>query len=117
MGSRYGGLEKFAPEALREYERCAQISNSAMAMAEDYRAAATIDLEHDRLDVAAGRKIETPIHVLWGAKGVVQQCFDVLKLWRDRATQVSGMAVESGHYIPEENPAVVLREALSFFMP
>jgi haloacetate dehalogenase len=117
MGSRYGGLEKFAPAALREYERCAKIPNSAMAMAEDYRAAATIDLEHDRADVAAGRKIDTPIHVLWGAKGVVQQCFDVLKLWGDRATQVTGKPVESGHYIPEENPAVVLHEALAFFKP
>ena len=117
MGSRYGGLAKFAPAALREYERCALIPNSAMAMAEDYRAAATIDLEHDRFDVAAGKKIDTPVHVLWGAKGVVQQCFDVLKLWRDRATHVTGMPVESGHYIPEENPAVVLQEALAFFKP
>ena len=117
MGSRYGGLEKFAPEALREYERCAKIPHSAMAMAEDYRAAATIDLAHDRADVAAGRKIDTPIHVLWGAKGVVQQCFDVLGLWRERATHVTGKPVESGHYIPEENPAVVLHEALSFFKP
>jgi haloacetate dehalogenase len=117
MGSRYGGLEKFAPSALAEYERCALIPNSAMAMAEDYRAAATIDLEHDRADVASGKKIDTPIHVLWGAKGVVQQCFDVLKLWRDRATNVTGMAVESGHYIPEENPSIVLQEALAFFKP
>jgi haloacetate dehalogenase len=117
MGSRYGGLEKFAPAALREYERCAKIPNSAMAMAEDYRAAATIDLEHDRADVAAGRKIDTPIHVLWGAKGVVEQCFDVLKLWSERANNVTGKSVESGHYIPEENPAVVLHEALAFFKP
>ena len=115
MGSRYGGLEKFTSEALREYERCASIPNSAMAMAEDYRAAATIDLDHDRADVAVGKKIDTPIHVLWGAKGVVQQCFDVLALWRDRATHVTGMPVESGHYIPEENPAVVLQEAFNFF--
>jgi haloacetate dehalogenase len=80
MGSRYGGLEKFSPAALREYERCIQLPGSAMAMAEDYRAAATIDLEHDRADVAAKRLIDTPVHVLWGAKGVVQQCFDVLGL-------------------------------------
>jgi haloacetate dehalogenase len=117
MGARYGGLEKFAPAALLEYERCSLTPNSAMAMAEDYRAAATIDLEHDRVDVATGRKLDTPIHVLWGAKGVVQQCFDVLALWRDRATNVTGMPVESGHYIPEENPAVVLQEALAFFKP
>ena len=115
MGSRYGGLEKFASSALAEYERCALIPGSAMAMAEDYRAAATIDLEHDRADVAANIKIDMPIHVLWGAKGVVQQCFEVLKLWRDRANHVTGMAVESGHYIPEENPAIVLQEALAFF--
>ncbi len=117
MGPRYGGLEKFAPAALAEYERCARIPNSPMAMAEDYRAAATIDLDHDRADVVLGKKIDTPIHVLWGAKGVVQQCFDVLKLWRDRATHVTGLPVESGHYIPEENPTVVLQEARAFFKP
>jgi haloacetate dehalogenase len=115
MGSRYGGLGLFDPAALAEYERCVQIPNSAQAMAEDYRAAATIDLEHDRADVAQGRKLEMPVHVLWGDKGVVEQCFDVLALWRERATQVSGEAVDSGHYIPEHNPGVVLQHAWRFF--
>ncbi len=117
MGARYGGLAHFTAAALAEYERCIKIPNSAMAMAEDYRAAATIDLEHDRADVAADRKIDTPTHVLWGANGVVQQCFDVLSLWRDRVNHVTGRAVDSGHYIPEENPGVVLQEALQFFKP
>jgi haloacetate dehalogenase len=115
MSSRYAGLRSFAPEAMAEYERCAAIEGSAHSVCEDYRAAATIDLEHDRADVAAARALTMPLRVLWGEHGVVGACFDVLALWRERAQDVSGGALPCGHYIPEEAPAPLLAEALSFF--
>lgn len=115
MGKRHAGLGAFAPEALAEYERCAQIAGTAQAVCEDYRASATIDLVHDRADVEAGQKIAQPLRVLWGAQGVVGKCFDVLALWRARAAQASGRSVDCGHYIAEEAPAELLREAIEFF--
>ncbi len=115
MGKRHAGLAAFAPEALAEYERCIQIPGSARAICEDYRASAGIDLEHDRADLAAGKKLELPIHVLWGEHGVVAASFDVLKLWRERATQVSGRALACGHYIAEEAPSELLLEAIPIF--
>jgi len=115
MGSRFAGLGPFAPEALAEYERCLAIPGSAAAVCEDYRASATIDLEHDRADRAAGRRVTQPLRVLWGAQGVVERCFDVMALWRAAAENVSGRALPCGHYIAEELPAALLDETHSFF--
>ncbi|MEJ7685989.1 MAG: alpha/beta hydrolase [Variovorax sp.] len=115
MGSRHAGLGAFSAEALAEYERCAAIEGTAQSMCEDYRAAATIDLEHDRADIAAGRLLKQPLRVLWGEHGIVGSCFDVLALWRERATNVSGGTLPSGHYIPEEAPGALLAEAELFF--
>ena len=93
MGGRHAGLAPFTPEALAEYERCAAIAGTGTSICEDYRASAGIDLEHDRADVAAGRRLTQPLHVLWGEHGAVGRCFDVLALWRERATQVTGEAL------------------------
>ena len=114
MGKRHAGLGAFAPEALAEYERCSAIPGTADAICADYRASAGIDLDHDRADVAAGRKIEQPLLVLWGAHGVVGQCFDMPALWRERATRYTGKALPCGHYIAEEAPGALLDEAVMF---
>ena len=115
MGKRHAGLSAFAPEALAQYERCAQIAGSGHSIAEDYRASAGIDLDHDRADVLIGHKIQQPLRVLWGEQGIIGTCFDVLALWRERAQRVSGQSVPCGHYIAEELPAVLLDEAFQFF--
>ena len=115
MGSRHAGLAPFAPEVLAQYERCAGIPGTAQAMCADYRASAGIDLKHDRADVAAGRRLEQPLRVLWGEHGAVGRCFDVPALWRERAQQVAGRSLPCGHYIAEEAPARLLEEALQFF--
>jgi haloacetate dehalogenase len=115
MGSRHAGLGVFAPQALAEYERCAGIPGTARGICADYRASAGIDLDHDRMDVAANRRIEQPLHVLWAAHGAVGRCFDVLGLWRERALRADGAPVPCGHYIAEEAPDLVLAEANNFF--
>ncbi|MDP3824565.1 MAG: alpha/beta hydrolase [Burkholderiales bacterium] len=115
MGHRHAGLEAFAPGVLAEYERCIAIPGTAQAICADYRASAGIDLEHDRADVAAGIRIAQPLRVLWGEHGAVGRCFDVLALWRGRATQVTGRSLPCGHYIAEEAPSLLLEEALPFF--
>lgn len=117
MGSRHAGLAAFDPAALAEYERCAALPGTAASVCEDYRASATIDLEHDRADVAAGRKLPQALRVLWGEHGTVARCFDVLALWRERAAHVSGHSLPCGHYIAEEAPERLIAEALSFFQP
>jgi haloacetate dehalogenase len=115
MGKRHAGLGAFAPDAMAEYERCIQIAGSARGICEDYRASASIDLEHDRADIAAGKKLAMPLKVLWGEHGVVGQNFDVLALWRERASDVSGEALPCGHYIAEEASGPLLAQAQQFF--
>ena len=113
MGRRGGGF--FAPEAWAEYERSIARPGTAAAICADYRASAGIDLDHDRADRDAGRRVTQPLRVLWGAQGVVGRCFEPLELWQAAAADVSGRAVDSGHYIAEEAPDVVLAEAQGFF--
>lgn len=115
MGKRHAGLAAFDPMALAEYERCAAIAGTASAICEDYRASATLDLDHDRADLASDARIVAPLRVLWGEHGAVGRNFDVLALWRERATNVSGHALPCGHYIAEEAPELLLAEALAFF--
>ena len=115
MGKRHAGITAFTPEALAEYERCAQIAGTAHSVCEDYRASSTVDLDHDRADIAAGLKLQQPLRVLWGEHGTVAQCFDVMALWRERADNVTGRALPCGHYIAEEAPAELLDDAFQFF--
>jgi haloacetate dehalogenase len=84
-------------------------------MCEDYRASASIDLEHDRADIERGAKIGCPLRILWGDQGVIEKCFDALAEWRQVARDASGRALPCGHYIPEEAPDELLAEMLSFF--
>jgi haloacetate dehalogenase len=84
------------------------------AMCEDYRAGASIDLEHDEADLEAGRKIACPLLVLWGAKGNVGRLFDPMAIWRERASDVRGRAMPSGHNIQLEAPAETLSELRTF---
>jgi len=114
MGSRSAGLAPFAPEAWAEYVRCIMDPATIHGLCEDYRASAGIDLEHDRDDRRGGHLVQCDMLALWGGNGVVAKCFDPLKEWRRVARHVRGGALESGHYIPEEVPEELLREALPF---
>ncbi len=104
----------FAPEAWAEYERCFT-SGAIHASCEDYRAAATIDLEHDRADRDAGRKVRCPLLALWGAHGVIERCYKPLDEWRRVAEDVRGHALPAGHYLPEEVPNLVAGDLERFF--
>jgi haloacetate dehalogenase len=114
MGRRSAGLAPFDPRALAEYQRCMALPGSAHGICEDYRASASIDLEHDRSDRNAGRHLAVPLLVLWGADGVVQRCFAPLREWQAVADEVTGEALPCGHYIPEEAPDALLAHALPF---
>ena len=114
MGKRSAGLAPFDPRALAEYQRCLALPGAAHGICEDYRAAATIDLEHDRFDRDAGNRLALPLMVLWGEQGVVGRCFDPLAEWQRVAADVQGGALPCGHYIAEEAPDTLLERVLPF---
>jgi haloacetate dehalogenase len=114
MGNRHAGLSAFTETAWQEYLRCMRDPNTVRGTCEDYRAAAGIDLQHDRADREIGRRIQCPLLVLWGAHGVIAQCFDAEKEWQRVAGSVHGKALACGHYIPEEAPDQLLDELNEF---
>ena len=100
-------------DAFDEYLRCFSNPDTIHASCEDYRASASIDLEHDAADV--GLKLDIPLLVLWGATAMVGNKYDMLCAWREVATDVTGFAVPGGHYLPEEAPDETYQALLDFF--
>jgi haloacetate dehalogenase len=99
-------------QLFQEYLRCYNDPATRHAICEDYRAAATIDLDHDAAD--AERRIEVPLLALWGAKGTVGHLYDVIETWREKAADVRGRAIDCGHTLQEEAPHETLDELLGF---
>jgi haloacetate dehalogenase len=114
IGARSAGLKPFTAPAYAEYLRCLSDPATAHGICEDYRASITIDLEHDRASLASGQKIPCDFLALWGAQGVIEQCFDPLAEWRQWSSRVTGEALPCGHYIPEEAPELLLDRVLPF---
>ena len=114
VGREEPDLSLFSEQAVSEYVRCFADPAAIHASCEDYRAAGTIDLEHDRADRAAGRMLEMPFLTLWGQAGVIASMFDCLADWREVAANVVGKALPCGHFIPEEAPRETLEEISAF---
>ncbi|MFC7405601.1 alpha/beta fold hydrolase [Georgenia alba] len=101
-------------ELAAEYRRCYRDAN-VHAICEDYRAAATVDLAHDRADRDAGRRLGRPLLALWGSRGTVGRTYDVLQTWREVSdAAVDGAALECGHVPQEERPAEVAERLEGF---
>jgi haloacetate dehalogenase len=111
-----GATDIFAPDALADYRRAVRDPETIHAMCEDYRAGATYDYELDEADRGAGRRISSPLLVLWGGRGDLGElCGDPLAVWRGWAEDVSGRALDCGHYLAEEAPEETTAELRAFF--
>jgi len=113
LGRGKSGLKHFDKRAVAEYVRAFSDPRTIHASCEDYRAAATIDLVHDRKDLR--KKLRMPVLALWGRHGVIAALFDCLADWREVAVDVRGKALNCGHFIPEEKPGELLVELHRFF--
>jgi haloacetate dehalogenase len=114
------GQGSFGPEILEEYVSTYHDPARAHGICEEYRAAATIDVEHDRADKEAGRRIECPMLHLWAEGGPLATFYTKdggpLGIWRQWAPRAHGQAMKGGHFFPEENPddtAVLVKQFLS----
>jgi len=112
LGGWGTGLDTYHPDALADYRRCFADSATIHASCEDYRAGATIDLAHDEADM--DHKIACPLLVLWGGRGLVDKWFDPLAVWRERADDVRGGAIDAGHFLAEEKPEETAAALLDF---
>lgn len=116
-GRQQDGLSIFDKECWEAYVANLSDPETVHAMCQDYRAAATLDLDEQRADLEQGNKIQCPLRVLWGNAGIIAKCFDALKEWKKvtkDGVSVDGWAVESGHYIPEHAPDEVVKAVREF---
>jgi haloacetate dehalogenase len=105
----------FPEEIFQEYLRTFRRPEIIHATCEDYRAGASIDLQHHKED--NGKKIACPLQILWGERGLVGRAYETMKIWRDYADNVVGQPMPSGHFIPEEAPEETVKALLGFFKP
>ena len=106
--SKFGKAEEFYFKAFKQPKRI-------HATCEDYRASATIDLEHDKKD--RNRLLNIPIQILWGKKGVIGKQFKPIKIWQKYSNKkVLGIEINSGHFIPEQNPKETIKQLKKFFL-
>jgi haloacetate dehalogenase len=98
--------------AQAEYGRANGTPEGVHGMCEDYRAGASIDLQHDAADLDS--KIRCPLHVLWAENGAMDRLYDVLAIWRERGRNVTGKGMPGGHNMQEGAPVELLAELRSF---
>jgi len=91
-----------------EWLRTASEPANIHAMCEDYRAGASIDLQHDKADLA--KKIICPLSTLWGERGPMGRIYDVLAIWKERGTKVTGKGLPGGHNLMIDTPDQVIAE-------
>jgi haloacetate dehalogenase len=111
---RRGGLP-FDEKAVSEYVRCFNNPAAIHASCEDYRAAASTDLDDDDAAAARGQRVTAPVLALWGEHGFVGRHYgDVVAVWREYADDVTGRPLPCGHYLPEEVPLLTAAALLEF---
>jgi haloacetate dehalogenase len=101
-------LDEIDPRALEHYLAPFRDPSRIHAMCEDYRAGASIDLKHDAADL--NKKIESPLLTLWGERGPMGRLYDVLAIWKERGSHVTGKGLPGGHNLQEDVPDQVFAE-------
>lgn len=107
-----GNFGRAGPDLREEYLRVYRDPAAVHGMCEDYRASAGIDMQYDAADLE--KKIACPLHVLWASDGAMGRMYDVLGIWKERGTTVTGAALTGGHNLQESNPAGLLAQLLPF---
>ena len=107
VGALLGQGASLDAAVMEDYIRCFSDPATIAGSCADYRSAASIDMVHDDETFAAGRKLECPVLVLWGTQGFVGRGYEPLSVWQEYAIDVRGGPLPTGHFIPEEAPALV----------
>jgi haloacetate dehalogenase len=113
--SKSKDLSAIDPRALQHYLAPFRDPSRLHAMCEDYRAGAALDFEHDKADHDAGNKITVPMLALWGDAGIARAAATPLDTWKNWATDVTGMPINSGHFLCEEDADATAKALRAFF--
>lgn len=105
-------LDRFDEEMVADYRRCWRDPGMIHGTCSDYRAGASIDLEHDAADLQ--KKVECPMLTMWAGEGLVRTFFDFEQEWKTRASNVRSVAIPGGHFFPEQQPRETATALLDF---
>jgi haloacetate dehalogenase len=109
----------FTPDVRTAYAEALRDPARVHAICEEYRAAASVDRQHDIEDRRRGRRIRCPVLVLWSATGALDSWYadegGPLALWRHWADDVRGGPIDGGHFFPEDRPEDTARALGEFF--
>jgi haloacetate dehalogenase len=104
------------PVAMADYIDMLSQADRVHATCEDYRSEHRTDLLLDQNDREAGARIKCPVQILWATEGSLAEIDDPLAVWAPWCAQIVGAPIESGHFIPEENPSALYERALPFLL-
>jgi len=116
----WGSSPDAFPREIRDaYVQALSSPENARSICEEYRAAATVDRVHDQADCDIHRRIICPLLVLWSARGPLASWYEAeggpLGVWAEWATDVKGLAIDAGHFFPEEAPETTADALAEFF--
>ena len=106
--------ERAVTDIQKEYSRIRRDPANIHGMCEDYRAAASIDLEYDKTDIENGNHIRCPLLALWAERGAIGRIFDVAEAWKEYAVNVTSKGMPGGHNLQEDIPDEIVAELLPF---
>lgn len=98
----WGGARSDLFDNLEAYRAAWRDPATIAGMVNDYRAAVGIDLELDAAD--AGRILDVPTLILYGADGVMAQHFDVAAAWKARFSDMRSGSIPGGHFFVDQSP-------------
>jgi haloacetate dehalogenase len=119
LGGWGSPADAFSPQTRAAYVEALRDPAHVHAICEEYRAASTIDVDHDLADRRAGRRITCPVLALWSGRGALNSWYSgaggPLELWRGWVNDVQGKPLDAGHFFPEEIPDKTAEELIRFF--
>ena len=107
-------IEDFDAEMLAEYRRCWRDAGMIHGSCSDYRAAATIDLEHDTADL--DKKVACPTLAFWGSQGVMHKLFNMEAEWRERCENLKTATLPGGHFFVDQYPGETAARLAEFLV-
>jgi haloacetate dehalogenase len=108
-------VSDFDQEMLSEYRRTWRNPEMIHGSCSDYRAAASVDLKHDEIDLE--RKVTCPTLVIYGSLGYMAQLFDIPAEWRKHCENVRDAALAGGHFFVDQFPQETAKALIDFLLP
>jgi haloacetate dehalogenase len=111
--TKTGTLSPFPAAALKSYEAAFGRPECIAGACADYRAGWTSDRRHDEADLAAGRRLDCPLLLIWGSSEFPDQR-EMRSAWAEIAPRIETAPLDCGHFVAEEAPDETVAALVGF---